>query len=133
MTDTPRQSGVRSCTKGSEGEQNLPAAARKRETARHCRAPRGAADLSGARSVLRILRRTCRSIARTPDKKRWLPDAGADKQPGGRRPKRPHPAYRDGHTQLEHRWRVLAAARSRPLAAVDLLRPTCKNLPQSLA
>src|SRR5213078_1540096 len=29
--------------------KRLPAAARKRETARHCRAPRGAADLSRAR------------------------------------------------------------------------------------
>ena len=40
--------------------KRLPAAARKRETARHCRAPRGAADLSRAR------RRTAHRVENNP-------------------------------------------------------------------
>jgi hypothetical protein len=80
------QSDVRSCKKGNEGEQNLPEAARKRETARHCRAPRGAADLSGPRSAPRRPRHNCRSVARTLYKKLGPQDDEGDKRPADRTP-----------------------------------------------
>src|SRR5439155_1807704 len=93
--------GVRSCTKGNEGEQNLPGAGRTRGTARPPPSLRDAAAPSGARSAPRRLRHTCRSAARTSGRRRWLRHASDGKRQALRKPECPDPVRCDGSTRLE--------------------------------
>ena len=109
--------GVRSCTKGNEGGQNLPGAGRTRGTARPPPALRDAAAPSGARSAPRRLRHTSRSAARTSGRKRWLRHASDGKRQALRKPECPDPVRCDGSTRLERPPEDKAAGCNWALAA----------------